>query len=108
MTLRLDLTKRGLADLGQLDAEVGDLAGARARLADLDGFEKQSPTYEFAYMRAVLEASIGDKSAAFAALESAVSQRLSRAIWMAVDPDLDPLRNDPRLGALLRRVRLTP
>jgi tetratricopeptide (TPR) repeat protein len=106
ITLHLDLTQRGLADLGQLSAQMGDVTRARAILAELTQANRQKATYEFAYMKAVLEASLGDKDAAFRSLELATAQKLSRAIWMRVDPDLDPLRNDPRLGAMLRRVRL--
>ena len=104
--LRSHLSKRGLADLGQLAAEMGDLSKARDILKELGQAQQQKPTYEFAYMRAVLQASLGDKDAAFKSLELAAAQRLSRVIWMAVDPDMDPLRNDPRFPALLRRLRL--
>lgn len=107
-TLRLDRAKRGLADLGQLAALTGDAAKARAILAELKRAEQKSPTYEFAYMSAVLEASLDDKDAALKSLHAAVEQKLSRAIWMAIDADMDPLQGDPRFQALLRRVRLIP
>jgi DNA-binding winged helix-turn-helix (wHTH) protein/TolB-like protein len=107
-TLRMHWSKRGLADLGQLFARTGNLPQGRAILAELDEADRKNPTYESAYMHAVLEASLGDKDAAFRALDMACAQKLSRAIWIQVDPDLDPLRQDPRFAALLRRMRLPP
>lgn len=105
-TKRLHPLQRGFADLGQLYAMTGNPVKARAILLELERAESQSPTYESAFMRAVLYASLGDKDSAFRALDTACAQKLSRAIWMRVDPDLDPLRSDPRFDALLRRVRL--
>lgn len=105
-TLRIYPYKRGLADIGQVLAITGNIAGARAVLVQLDEADRVGHTYESAYMHAVLYASLGDKDAAFRALEAACSQKLSRAIWLKVDPDLDPLRQDRRFDALLRMRRL--
>jgi DNA-binding winged helix-turn-helix (wHTH) protein/TolB-like protein/Flp pilus assembly protein TadD len=105
-TIKLQTLSRGLADLGELYAFTGKPARARAILKQLDQLDKQHLTYESDYMRAVLCASLGDKDAAFQSLDAAVSRRLSRAIWSRVDPDLDPLRRDPRFDALLHRVHL--
>jgi hypothetical protein len=54
----------------------------------------------------MLYAALGDRDAAFRSLDAACDQKLSRAIWIKVDPDLDPLRKDPRFDALLHRIRL--
>lgn len=105
-TLSLHKFKRGLADIGQLFALTGDRSKALAILAELDQADRAARTYESAYMHAVLYASLGQNDAAFRALNAACAQKLSRAIWMKVDPDLDPIRQDPRFDALLRRVRL--
>ena len=107
-TLRMHAYKRGLADIGQVLAVMGNVAGARAILANLDEADRTGHTYESAYMHAVLYASLRDKDAAFRTLDNACDQKLSRAIWVKVDPDLDPLRQDPRFDALLRRIRLLP
>lgn len=55
--------------------------------------------------RAGLYASVGDRAAALDALEAA-GQARSRFLvkHLAADPDLDPLRAEPRFQALLRRV----
>jgi DNA-binding winged helix-turn-helix (wHTH) protein/TolB-like protein/tetratricopeptide (TPR) repeat protein len=105
-TIKLQRLSRGLADLGQLYALTGRAAQARAILKELKQRDKDRRTYESEYMRAVLLASLSENDAAFQSLDAAVSRRLSRAIWMGVDPDLDPLRRDPRFDALLRRVHL--
>jgi DNA-binding winged helix-turn-helix (wHTH) protein/TolB-like protein/Flp pilus assembly protein TadD len=105
-TLRLHKFKRGLADLGQLSAITGNIPKARAILAELDQADRVSHTYESAFMHAMLYAALGDRDAAFRSLDAACDQKLSRAIWIKVDPDLDPLRKDPRFDALLHRIRL--
>jgi len=50
--------------------------------------------------------SLGNKDRAFAWLDKAVEQRSWMIIYLKVDPVWDPLRSDPRFGALLRRVGL--
>lgn len=105
-TVALDVTRRGFADLGQLYAITGKSAQAQTILVELKKSDAKRRTYESEYMRAVLEASQGDTDGAFQSLDAAVNRRLSRAIWMRVDPDLDPLRRDPRFDSLLRRVHL--
>jgi Tfp pilus assembly protein PilF len=106
ITLKLNDIRRGLADLGQLYALSGKTAQARAVLDELKRSDGKRRTYETEYMRSVLLASLGDKDAAFQQLEAAVARKLSRSIWMRVDPDLDPIRSDARFDALLRRVHL--
>ena len=57
-----------------------------------------------AYPAAALQASVGDKDAAFAELAAAYE---NREWWMAmikVDARLDPLRDDPRFDNLMRRI----
>ena len=105
-TLRLHKFKRGLADLGQLFALTGNIPKARQVLSELDQADRVGRTYESAYMHAVLYASLGDANAAFRSLNQACMAKLSRAIWIKVDPDLDPIRQDARFGVLLRRLRL--
>ena len=51
-------------------------------------------------------AALGEKDEAFAFLESALQTRESQVIYLKVNPEADPLRDDPRFGALLRRVGL--
>jgi len=105
-TVTLNEIHRGYADLGQLLALTGRTAQARSVLADLQRIDKSRRTYESEYMRAILLASLGDTDAAFQSLEGAISHKLSRAIWMRADPDLDPIHSDPRFNALLRRIHL--
>lgn len=51
-------------------------------------------------------AELGNKDEAFAWLEKAYEQRVSRLTSFHVDPVFDPLRSDPRYDDLLRRIGL--
>ncbi len=49
---------------------------------------------------------LGDKDEAFRWLERAFNEHYFYLVFLKVEPDLDPLRNDPRFAVLLRRVGL--
>jgi tetratricopeptide (TPR) repeat protein len=57
-----------------------------------------------AYIAAYRYAQLGDSDNAMLWLEKAVQGRESDALGMKVDPDLDPLRSDPRFADLVRSV----
>ena len=47
-----------------------------------------------------------DKETAFRLLDEAINENSFYATWIKVDPELDPLRNDPRFADLLRKAGL--
>ena len=49
---------------------------------------------------------LGDKDRALEWLDKASQQHEMQMYAIAVDPDFDPLRSDPRFGAILRRIGL--
>lgn len=57
---------------------------------------------------ATLYAGLGQVDDALATLAQAEAQHSYFIGWWKVDPELDPLRSDPRFIALLKKVRLTP
>ena len=58
------------------------------------------------YSLAVVFGALGDKDQAFDQLEKALAQRDINLTSVRVEPDLDPLRGDPRFDALLERLNL--
>ena len=48
---------------------------------------------------------LGEKNQAFAKLDEAYNKRLSSLCWLKIEPQLDPLRSDPRYQALLEKMR---
>src|SRR5262245_1082099 len=55
----------------------------------------------------MLYGGLGDKDQAFAWLEKAFAERADGLTWLAVEPMLDGIRDDPRFNDLLRRIGLT-
>ena len=47
---------------------------------------------------------LGEKDKAFAEMNKAYENRISSVVWFKVEPQLDPLRSDPRFAELVRRV----
>jgi len=58
------------------------------------------------YLKATIHAALGRRDEAFAFLERAVEQRDEWAADLGVDPALDRLRGDPRMGRLLQKAGL--
>jgi hypothetical protein len=51
-------------------------------------------------------ASLGKPDAAFGALETAGTERSFGMLFLAIDPDYQPLAPDPRFSALVERLGL--
>jgi serine/threonine protein kinase len=97
LTLPLAARASGYAEAGRRELAQRDLAELRS----------QAPSrYVPAYQIAAVHASLGDREQAFAWLERARDERSEVLTCLAVDPFWDPLRSDPRLLELQRRVGL--
>ena len=71
--------------------------------APLPGPMRRSQTW-----LAYVFAGLGQRDSAFAALDRAFEQREGDLLFCKEDPALDPLRDDPRMAALIRRMGLEP
>jgi TolB-like protein/class 3 adenylate cyclase/Tfp pilus assembly protein PilF len=90
--------------LGRAYADAGDRSKATEVLNHLR--EQMHDTFVSAAFVATVHIGLGQVDEAFAALEEAAAQHSYYAAWWKVDPDLDPLRSDPRFTALLKKVGL--
>ena len=84
-----------------LAARTGDRAGAEEALGRLRRAYGESVSFQVA----AIQAQLGDKDRAFAELDRALALRDPGLVGLQTDPFLDPLRDDPRYGALLRKLR---
>ena len=89
-----------LSSLALLAARTGDPAGAERTIGQL----KQQAGAAASFQYAEIYAQLGEKDQAFAELSNAAVAPDPGLIYLKVDPFLDPIRNDPRYAALLRRL----
>ena len=83
-------------------------AGHRQEAEKIISNWKELSIKEYAahYYFASIYASLGERDKAFAELEIAFEQRDFFAPRLKVDPFMDPLRDDPRFAALVKRLNL--
>src|ERR1700680_1606857 len=97
----------GLADtwsgLGVAYATQGEKTKAREILEKL---KAQTDPYVPPYSIAALYANLGENDHAFEYLQKAYEQGSIYMSFLKVDPELDPLRSDPRFTELLRKMGL--
>jgi TolB-like protein/tetratricopeptide (TPR) repeat protein len=95
-----------IAQLGQIYAMQGRAADAHRALDQLTELARRRyvPPYDFA----LVHASLGNKDEAFTWLRRASDERYGPLVFLAVDPDVDALRGDPRLAAIAAEVKRGP
>jgi adenylate cyclase len=89
------------ATLGFVHARAGRRTEAEAELRKL-----REDTEASAYLIAMIFAGMGETDAAFEELERAVAQHDDYVADLSVDDVFDPIRSDPRMAALLKRIGL--
>lgn len=89
-----------LERLALLAARIGDRVGAERIITRLKQQIGDTATYQYGEIYAQL----GDGDRAFAEWENAIRAKDGGLMYLKVDPFLDPIRNDPRYAALLRRL----
>ena len=95
-----------LAYLGLVLAKAGRRAAADSVFREFGILAKSA--YIQPYTHAVVSLAKGDRSGALEWLEKGIEARTEEVVFLKVDPEMDPLRNDPRYQALLRRVGFGP
>jgi Tfp pilus assembly protein PilF len=92
--------------LGAIHAAAGDREQARQELQTLTAMSEQQNVPALAF--ALIHAELGEYDAAFARIDQAFEARDGWLAFLAVSPDFDALRQDPRFDELLRRIGLGP
>jgi len=102
--IRVDSSPLVLAFLGTSYAMAGKEAETRRVIAQLKEISKTR--FLCPYEIGVSYLHLGQRDEAFRWLEKGYEERSYCMVWLGVDPRLDPLRSDPRLTALARRIGL--
>jgi tetratricopeptide (TPR) repeat protein len=93
-----------LAALAHACARAGQRTEAQQLLSQLEAASKRQ--YVSPYCLAIVYVGLGGKEQALSFLEKAFSDRSNGLIFIAVEPELDPIRSDPRFSALEKQLRL--
>ncbi len=94
----------GESALGRAHADAGNTEEATRVLNHLR--ERMREDYVSASFIATVQVGLHDTDGALASLAQAATEHSYYVPWWKVDPDLDPLRSDPRFTALLKTVGL--
>ena len=92
-----------IAALGSAYAAAGKIDEAQRILRELN--ELAAKRYISPYHLALIHCNLGDKEQTLALLEETLQNRDAWSVWFGVEPQLDPLRDDPRFVDLLRRTK---
>jgi TolB-like protein/Flp pilus assembly protein TadD len=93
-----------LALIGYAQARAGKTNEFQSLKSRLD--EMQHHRYVSPFMLALFYTGGGDKDRGLAELDRAFVIHDPQLIWLNVDPEFDPLRDDPRFNELLRRLKM--
>ena len=81
-------------------AQTGDAAGVERQMGVIRKQFGATASYQYAEIYSRL----GQKDRAFAELNNAVAAKDPGLVYLKVDPFLDPIRDDPRYAALVRKL----
>lgn len=85
--------------------ETAGWLGVQRKFLEFSKLDEQKGERANNYQIAIAFARLGEKQQAFAYLNKLVEERSWQIPFFNVDPQLDPLRGDPRFNELLRLVR---
>ena len=91
-----------LAQLGYLYARLGRKSDAEKVLQELT--RRSQRLYVSPYFFATVEVGLGRNEQALTSLEKGYADRSMFMVLIKTDPEMDPLRSDPRFLALLRQM----
>jgi tetratricopeptide (TPR) repeat protein len=85
-------------------ARAGQRTEAQQLLTQLEAVSKRQ--YVSPYYTAIVYVGLGEKEQALSFLEKAFADRSNGLIFMGVEPELDPIRSDPKFIKLERELKL--
>jgi predicted negative regulator of RcsB-dependent stress response len=101
---RNDSAPGSYSSLGRAYAMTGNEAGARAEIRRVEAEGRRG--FGVGFDLALLHLALGEKDQALAALESGVDDCSQMQGYINVDPALDPIRDEPRVRAVAKRIGL--
>jgi eukaryotic-like serine/threonine-protein kinase len=112
----IDEIRKAIAASGgnpDMIAALGHALAASGRRDEARGIADQlivlrNRRYVSAYSVAAVYSGLAEKDRAFEWLQKALEERSWSLAFVAVDPDMDPLRSDPRLAELIQKLGLAP
>jgi serine/threonine protein kinase len=85
--------------------EIGGWQGVQRKFIEFSKLDEQQGKVVNNYKMAITFAQLGDKEQALVYLNKLVAERSWQVPMLTVDPQVDPLRGDPRFEELLKLIR---
>jgi DNA-binding winged helix-turn-helix (wHTH) protein/TolB-like protein/Flp pilus assembly protein TadD len=101
---RNDPAPGSYSTLGRAYAMTGNVAAARAEIARVAAEGRKG--FGVGYDLALLHLALGEKDEAFVALERGINDCSQMQGYINVDPALDPIRDEPQVRVIARRIGL--
>jgi len=99
-----EVAPSSLANLGRAYAMTGRVEAARAEIARIEALGARG--FGVGFDLALIHLALGERDAALASMERAVDDHSQTIGYINVDPALDPIRDEPRVRAIAKKIGL--
>lgn len=99
-----EVAPSSLANLGRAYAMTGRVEAARAEIARIEALGARG--FGVGYDLALIHLALGERDAGLASMERALDDHSQTIGYINVDPALDPIRDEPRVRAIAKKIGL--
>jgi tetratricopeptide (TPR) repeat protein len=100
------LNSGAIADLAYIYAGIGEKELARDMLLRLESLRNENKRYISPCHLAIAYAALGEQDEAFTLLNEGLKERTFEMVYLGINPEYEPLRQDARWRGLVREVGL--
>ena len=100
------LNSGAIADLAYIYAGIGEKELARSMLLKLENLRTENKRYISPCHLAIVYGALGERDQAFTLLNEGLKERTFEMVYLGINPEYEPLRQDERWRGIVREVGL--